>query len=113
MKIYGCELVNGNIRTLMFKELISDSLTDLIGGIEEYIEFDFQDEYDLEDLSLSDLHIDIMCNDVVAIYYYRLLRNKDWSGLSDMLTNKILTYLPTEKQNPFGVWVWEQRKGTS
>lgn len=113
MKIYGCELVNGNIRTLIFEEMISDNLGSLIGEIEEYIEYDFQDEYNLEDLSLSNLHIDIICNDVAAIDYYRLLRNKDWSGLGDMLTNKILTYLPTEKQNPFGVWAWEQRKGTS
>lgn len=113
MKIYGCELVNGNIRISIFEEMISDNLGSLIGKIEEYIEYDFQDEYDLEDLSLSDLHIDIICNDVSSIDYYELLKNKDWSGLADMLTNKILIYLPAEKQNPFGAWVWKQRKGAS
>lgn len=110
MRIYGCELVNGNIRTSMFEKLISDNLASLIGKIEEYIQYDFQDEYDLEDLSLSNLRIDIACNDVESIDYYRLVSDKNWSGLNDMLTDKILVYLPKNKQNPFGRWVWEQQK---
>ncbi|MBF1637592.1 MAG: hypothetical protein HXO49_03585 [Prevotella sp.] len=105
MQIYGARLINGNISTMLFESRISNYLKILMQDVEYYALYDFEEEYNLEDLG-GELYIEILSGEIDEGDYLRLRRNRDWTALDDRLTESIMVHKPCHEDRPFGLWKW-------
>lgn len=106
MIVYGCNLINGNISTMMFENMISKDLNALCKRIEYYTDNDFYDDYTLEELDCP-TYIEVVCGNVDYDTYNELLENQDYSAIHDMLNKEVVVYIPLAMRHPYGCWWWK------
>lgn len=82
------------------------SLETLCEKIEDYIDNDFQDNYDYEELDYP-VYVEVVYGNIDHNIFDKLLKNQDYSGINDMLTREAIVYKPLSARHPYGLWGWK------
>lgn len=106
MIVYGCNLINGNISTMMFGGMVYESLDTLRKKIKNYKDSDFYEDYSYEDFEYP-LYFKIIYGDINCNILNELLKNEDYSAINDKLLNEVIVYKPIEPKFPYGDWEWK------
>ena len=106
MTVYGCNLINGTLKTMILEDAVDISLETLCEKIEDYIDNDFQDNYDYEELDYP-IYVEVVYGNIDHNIFDKLLKNQDYSGINDMLTREAIVYKPLSARYPCGLWGWK------
>ena len=106
MIVYGCNLINGTLKTMILEDAVDISLETLCEKIEDYIDNDFQDNYDYEELDYP-VYVEVVYGNIDHNIFDKLLKNQDYSGINDMLTREAMVYKPLSARHPYGLWGWK------
>lgn len=106
MIVYGCNLINGTLKTMILEDAVDISLETLCEKIEDYIDNDFQDNYDYEELDYP-IYVEVVYGNIEHNTFDKLLKNQDYSGIHDMLNEEVAVYMPLAMRHPYGCWGWK------
>lgn len=106
MIVYGCNLINGTLKTMILEDAVDISLETLCEKIEDYIDNDFQDNYDYEELDYP-IYVEVVYGNMEHDIFDKLLKNQDYSTIHDMLNKEVAVYMPLAMRHPYGLWGWK------